>query len=160
MTTATPARTQLDISPITPYLYVGAQPAAAHAAELGALNIGLVISMRGETRPHAAFNTAPLRSLWLRTYDVFFLPIPVVLLREGVMAALDVIGQGQAVLVHCQRGRHRSVAQAAAILIAHGHPAPEAMRLLRQQRAVADPGIWYIRRQIEAFEREWKTSNW
>jgi hypothetical protein len=48
------------------------------------------------------------------------------------------------------------VALAAAILIARGHSAADAMRLLRQQRAVADPGIWYIRRQIEAFEREWK----
>ena len=146
----------MDISPITPYLYVGAQPAVEHAAGLGALNIGLVISMRAETRPHDVFNTAPLRSLWLRTYDVFFLPIPVRTLREGVRMALEAIQQGQAVLVHCQRGRHRSVALAAAILIAQGHSAAEAMRLLRQQRAVADPGIWYIRRQIEAFEQEWK----
>jgi protein tyrosine phosphatase (PTP) superfamily phosphohydrolase (DUF442 family) len=146
----------MDISPITPYLYVGAQPANEHAPELCALGIGLVISMRGETRPHSVFDTAPLRSLWLRTYDVFFLPIPVNTLLQGVRVALDVIGQGQAVLVHCQRGRHRSVALAAAILIAHGHSAPDAMRLLRQQRAVADPHIWYIRRQIEKFERQWK----
>lgn len=150
----------MDISSITPYLYVGAQPEADQAPDLCALNIGLVISMRAETRPHAAFNTAPLRSLWLRTYDVFFLPISVGTLREGVRAALAVIEQGQAVLVHCHRGRHRSVALAAAILIAHGHRAPEAMRLLRQQRAVADPGIWYIWRQIEAFEREWKSGDW
>jgi protein-tyrosine phosphatase len=147
----------MDISPVTPYLYVGAQPAIEHASELCALGIGLVISMRAETRPHAVFGTAPLESLWLRTYDVFFLPIPVRTLVEGVRTALKVIERGQAVLVHCQRGRHRSVALAAAILIAHGHTAHDAMRLLRQQRAVADPGIWYIRRQIEKFEREWKS---
>ena len=146
----------MDISPITPYLYVGAQPAVEHVPDLCALNIGLVISMRGETRPHMVFNKAPLKSLWLRTYDVFFLPIPVNTLAEGVRQALTVIEQGQAVLVHCQRGRHRSVALAAAILIAHGHSAGEAMRLLRQQRAVADPHIWYIRSQIEAFERQWQ----
>ena len=146
----------MDISPITPYLYVGAQPSVAHAADLCALNIGLVISMRGETRPHSVFNTAPLKSLWLRTYDVFFLPIPVNTLVEGVRVALEAIDQGQAVLVHCQRGRHRSVALAAAILIAHGHTAADAMRLLRQQRAVADPHIWYIRQQIEKFEKQWK----
>jgi predicted protein tyrosine phosphatase len=146
----------MDISLITPYLFVGAQPAVAHAADLCALNIGLVINMRAEARPHAAFNQAPLRSLWLRTYDVFFLPIPVQTLSEGVRTALPVIEQGQAVLVHCHRGRHRSVALAAAILIAHGHSAAEAMRLLRQQRAVADPGAWHIRRQIVAFERQWK----
>jgi protein-tyrosine phosphatase len=146
----------MDISPITPYLYVGAQPAAAHAADLCALNIGLIINMRAEFRPHAAFSAAPLKSLWLRTYDVFFLPIPVTTLVEGVRVALSVIEQGQAVLVHCQRGRHRSVALAAAILIAHGHSSAEAMRLLRQQRAVADPGIWYIKSQIVKFEKEWK----
>jgi hypothetical protein len=146
----------MDISPITPYLFVGAQPAAEHAAELCALNIGLIISMRAESRPHAAFNQAPLKSLWLRTYDVFFLPIPVSTLVAGVRPALAVIEQGQAVLVHCQRGRHRSVALAAAILIAHGHTAGDAMRLLRQQRAVADPHIWYIRRQIEGFEKTWR----
>lgn len=145
----------MDISPITSYLYVGAQPAIEHAPELCALGIGLVISMRGETRPHTVFNKAPLKSLWLRTYDVFFLPIPVKTLVEGVRTAQGVIEQGQAVLVHCQRGRHRSVALAAAILIAHGHSSTEAMRLLRQQRAVADPHIWYIRSQIEKFEKEW-----
>ena len=116
--------------------------------------------MRAETRPHLVFNTAPLKSVWLKTYDVFFLPIPVKVLAQGVRSALAAIEQGQAVLVHCQRGRHRSVALAAAILIAHGHSAAEAMRLLRQQRAVADPEIWYIRRQIEAFETEWKKSHW
>jgi len=146
----------MDISPITPYLYVGAQPDIAHAPDLCALGIGLVISMRAENRPHLVFNQAPLGSVWLRTYDVFFLPIPVSTLAQGVRAALPVIEQGKAVLVHCQRGRHRSVAQAAAILIAHGHTAPDAMRLLRQQRAVADPHIWYIRSQIEKFASEWK----
>ena len=145
----------MDISPITPYLYVGAQPDATHAADLCALNIGLIINMRAEFGPHAAFETAPLKSLWLRTYDIFFLPIPVTTLAEGVRVALGVIGLGQAVLVHCQRGRHRSVALAAAILIAHGHSSVEAMRLLRQQRAVADPHIWYIRSQIEKFEKQW-----
>jgi hypothetical protein len=73
----------MDITQITPQLYVGGQPAARHAPDLCALKIGLLISMRAEARPHAAFNQAPLRSLWLRTYDSIFTPIPLRTLEAG-----------------------------------------------------------------------------
>lgn len=146
----------MDISKITDYLYVGAQPLAGHAAELCALDIGLVISMRAESRPPRAFSQPPLQCLWLRTFDTFFLPIPLTALAAGVQAALPVITAGRAVLIHCHRGRHRSVAQAAAVLIAQGYSAADAMRLLREKRPVADPNIWYIRHRIENFAREWQ----
>jgi len=149
----------MDISPITNDLYVGAQPEATHAEELGALNIWLIINMRAELRPHAVYMAPPFSSLWLRTYDTFFTPIRLTTLEQGARAALAVIGQGRRVLVHCQRGRHRSVAMAAAILIAQGYTARDAMRLIREKRAVADPQIWYIRWQIEKFERYWSKRN-
>ena len=145
----------MDISPITDDIYVGSQPDAAHAQELGALNIGLVINMRGGHRPHAVFAAPPFSSLWLRTFDFPFTPIRMRTLEQGVRAALVVIGQGRRVLVHCHRGRHRSVAMAAAILIAQGYSARDAMRLIREKRTMADPQIWYIRKQIEKFERHW-----
>jgi prolyl-tRNA editing enzyme YbaK/EbsC (Cys-tRNA(Pro) deacylase)/protein tyrosine phosphatase (PTP) superfamily phosphohydrolase (DUF442 family) len=147
----------MDISRITDDVYVGAQPNPSDAQALHALDVGLVISMRGLRRPPAEFGQAPLASLWLRTYDTFFTPIPMSVLEQGVRAALPVIAQGRKVLVHCHFGRHRSVAMAAAILIAQGATAAKAMRQLRAQRAVADPHIWYIRRQIERFERHWRT---
>jgi prolyl-tRNA editing enzyme YbaK/EbsC (Cys-tRNA(Pro) deacylase)/protein tyrosine phosphatase (PTP) superfamily phosphohydrolase (DUF442 family) len=149
----------MDISAITPDLYVGSQPDAAHAEDLGALNIGLVINMRAELRPQPVYAAPPFSSLWLRTYDTFFTPIRLSTLEQGARAALAVIGQGRRVLVHCQRGRHRSVAMAAAILIAQGYTARDAMRLIREKRAVADPQIWYIRWQIEKFERYWSKQN-
>jgi protein tyrosine phosphatase (PTP) superfamily phosphohydrolase (DUF442 family) len=121
----------MDISLITPDLYVGAQPEAAHAEELGALNIGLIINMRAELQPHPVYGAPPFSSLWLRTYDFFLTPIRMATLDQGAQAALAVIGRGQRVLVHCQRGRHRSVAMAAAILIAQGYTAREAMVLTR-----------------------------
>ncbi len=145
----------MDISRITDYLYVGGQPKARHAEQLTALGVRLVISMRGESRPPQAFQQPPLSTVWLRTYDTFFTPISVAVLLDGVRAALPVIERGEGVLVHCRHGKHRSVALAAAILIAQGYPAEEAMRLLRDRRAAADPQAWYIRRQIEKFEREW-----
>ena len=146
----------MDISKITEQIYVGSQPDAEHVEALKGLNIGLVISMRAEHRPHEAFGQAPLSSLWLRTYDFFLTPIPMRTLAQGVKAALAVMGQGRNVLVHCFAGRHRSVAMAAAILIAQGSTAAEAMQLLRDKRAIADPQIWYIRRQIVSFERYWR----
>jgi protein tyrosine phosphatase (PTP) superfamily phosphohydrolase (DUF442 family) len=146
----------MDLSSITNDIYIGAQPDAAEAEALGALNIGLIINMRGELRPHPVYAQPPFRSLWLRTYDFFLTPIRMRTLEKGTRAALAAIGQGQGVLVHCQRGRHRSVAMAAAILIAQGYTAGEAMRLISEKRPVADPQIWYIRRQIEKFERHWK----
>jgi protein tyrosine phosphatase (PTP) superfamily phosphohydrolase (DUF442 family) len=146
----------MDISPITDYLYVGAQPDPAHADRLRALGVRLIISMRGETRPPEAFSQPPLEVLWLRTFDTFFTPVPVRKLMEGTQAALPVIGGGGRVLAHCHHGRHRGVAMGAAILIAMGHSAEAAMRLLRERRAAADPGIWYVRRQIEKFERHWR----
>jgi prolyl-tRNA editing enzyme YbaK/EbsC (Cys-tRNA(Pro) deacylase)/protein tyrosine phosphatase (PTP) superfamily phosphohydrolase (DUF442 family) len=149
----------MDITPITDDIYVGSQPDAAQAEELGALNIGLIINMRGEQRPEPVFAEPPFSSLWLRTYDFFFTPIRMSTLDQGARAALAVIAQGRRVLVHCQRGRHRSVAMAAAIMIAQGHTARDAMRLIREKRSVADPQIWYVRRQIEKFERYWKRQN-
>lgn len=149
----------MDISEITDYLYVGGQPAHTDCADLGALNVGLVINMRGESKPHAAFEQPPLRVLWLRTYDFFFTPISLAVLEQGVRAAAPIIAQGQKVLVHCHYGRHRSVAMAAAIMIAQGYSARDAMTRLSAQRASADPQAWYIRRRIEAFERHWRTRN-
>jgi prolyl-tRNA editing enzyme YbaK/EbsC (Cys-tRNA(Pro) deacylase)/protein tyrosine phosphatase (PTP) superfamily phosphohydrolase (DUF442 family) len=149
----------MDLSAITPNLYVGSQPEAAQAEELRALNIGLIINMRAELRPHPVYAAPPFSSLWLRTYDFFLTPIRMTTLAQGARAALAVMAQGRRVLVHCQRGRHRSVAMAAAILIAQGYSAGEATRLIRAKRAVADPQIWYIRRQIEAFERYWSKHN-
>ncbi len=145
----------MDISQITDYLYVGAQPEAGHADELRALDVRLIISMRGERRPPAAFSQPPLRVLWLKTYDTFLTPIPIHEMMKGVRAALPVIQSGGRVLAHCHKGRHRGVAMAAAILIAMGYSADDAIRLLRERRAIAHPQAWYIRRQIKKFETHW-----
>lgn len=146
----------MDISLITDYLYVGSQPTVEQAEAIGALGIQLIISMRVESQPHKNFSRPPLRMLWLRTFDIFFLPIPLAALEQGVRTALPIIANGGRVLTHCHRGKHRSVAMAAAILIAMGHSAEQAMHLLREKRAIARPQTWYIRRQIQLFETYWQ----
>jgi len=46
---------------------------------------------------------------------------------------------------------------AAAILIGQGCSADEAMELISERRAVADPRASHIERQIRKFEAHWKS---
>jgi dual specificity MAP kinase phosphatase len=146
----------MDISPITDYLFVGAQPHARDAEQLKALGITLIISMRGSRGPVKALTQPPLNMLWLRSFDTPLTPIPARRLLKGVQAALPVIEAGGKVFAHCAYGRHRSVVMAAAILIAMGLSSDEAMQLLKKRRALADPKAWYVRPQITRFEKFWR----
>ena len=145
----------IDISKVTDYLYVGSRVGKEHADELKVLNFNLIISMIGQMRPDEVYTLPPFRTLWIKAYDTFFTPIPVKKLLVGVEAALPVIQNKGKVLVFCMEGKRRSVAMAAAILISMGHTSEEAGDLLTTARKAADPRMWYIRRQIGAFEQYW-----
>jgi len=142
-------------SQITDDLFIGTMPYAKHYAELREMGVCLVINMRVERRPRPDPGSPPVRSMWLPTFDTPLFPIPIHVLVRGAKAALQVIETGGRVYVHCAAGRHRGVAMGAAILIAQGYTAEGAMQLITQQRAVADPYIWYIRRRIERFAQRW-----
>jgi dual specificity MAP kinase phosphatase len=146
----------MDISAITPDLYVGGQPKARDLEQLQALGVQLIIAMRALRNATGTFAEPAVPVLWLRTLDSPFTPIPTRTFMKGVTAALDVIRAGGRVFVHCKHGRHRSVAMAACILIAQGDSAEQAMQRLTHGRRRADPRIWYIRQQIERFERHWR----
>jgi hypothetical protein len=149
-------KVSMDVSQITDYLFVGRRYAAEDPETVRKLDVRLIINMIAFRRPPKGLSELPVAVLWLRTVDFPLLPIPVRTLERGVKTALPVIRDGHRVLVYCEGGRHRSVAMASAILIAMGHPAGEAMRLISQQRAVADPWAWHIRRQIHKFEAHWR----
>ena len=146
----------IDISKVTDYLYVGSRVGKEHADELKVLNFNLIISMIGQMRPDEVYTLPPFRTLWIKTYDTFFTPIPVKKLLVGVEAALPIIQNKGKVLVFCMEGKRRSVAMAVAILISMGHTSEEAIDLLTTARKAADPRMWYIRRQIRAFEQYWQ----
>ncbi len=146
----------LDVSQITDYLYISAWPEGEHAGEIRALGVRLILSMHWR-RPVKTVGHPPVRLLWLPTVDSPLTPMPISLLRRGVEAALPVVRQGESVLVHCKAGVHRSVAMACCVLIGVGYTAEEAMRLVKNRRAVADPGVWYIRRRILKFEQQLST---
>jgi protein-tyrosine phosphatase len=148
-------RQKLDFSIITEDLIIGTTPRSEAYTQLRSLGVSLVINMRWERRPYRDDHNPPLPALWLPTFDSPFIPIPVHVLSRGARAALPVIAGGRSVYVHCQMGRHRGVAMGAAILIAQGASAEAATRLIKERRPVADPDIWYIRRQILRFEKAW-----
>lgn len=143
----------IDISKVTDYLYVGSKIGEDHADELKVLNFNLIISMIGQSAPHEIYTLPPFKTLWIRTYDSFFTPIPIRKLLLGIEAAHPVIENKGKVLVFCMQGRRRSVIMAAAILMSMGHTSEEAIELLIAARKVADPRRWYVRRQIRAFEK-------
>ena len=142
------------ISQITDYLYISAFPRGEHVKEIVALGVRLVLSMHW-MRPTKMLGKPPVKLLWLPTVDNMFFPMPIKTLNKGVRAALPVIDDGEAVLVHCKSGVHRSVAQAACVLIAMGYTADDAMQLIKEKRAVADPDARHIQSRIRKFAIQW-----
>lgn len=146
----------MDFSQITDTLFVGTTPQSSDYDTLRELGVRLVINMRGERRPYPDPHAPPVPVLWLRTFDMPLLPIPLRSLRRGVRAALATMEAGGRVYTHCAGGVHRSVAMAAAILIAQGHPPEEAMQLIKERRPPADPDAWHIRWRIKRFAATWE----
>ncbi len=145
----------MDFSVITDYLIIGTTPRDEAYHTLRDLGVRLVINMRYEKRPYPDRHTSPIPALWLPTVDSPLFPIPIRSLKRGANAALPIIDLGGSIYVHCQAGRHRGVAMGSAILIAKGYEAEAAMQLVKEKRPVADPGAWYIRRQILRFAKDW-----
>ncbi|HSB66912.1 MAG TPA: dual specificity protein phosphatase, partial [Anaerolineales bacterium] len=142
----------------TENLYIGRTPKTIHYAFMHELGIKLVINMRIGLPPRRDPISPPVSSLWLPCIDSPLFPIPMSFLKMGAQEALKVMNNGGAVYTHCSKGRHRGVAMGACILVAQGYSAEEAMQLIKQQRPASDPRVWYIRRRIKQFAKEWASS--
>lgn len=145
----------MNYSKITDNLYIGTTPRAKDYDLLRPLGVELVINMRFGFPPAHDRYSPPMKSLWLPVIDSPIFPIAMRALQTGVQEALKVIDHGGIVYVHCSKGRHRGPAMGACILIAQGKSPEEAMQLIRQQRPIADPQAWYIRRRIMKFSHLW-----
>ena len=144
-----------DLSQITEYLYVSGLPKDEEAEHIFSLGIRLIISMP-PYRPPTVFRKDPFLFIHCPTLDSPLTPIPQFMLRRGVNGALPVINElNHAVLVHCRAGMHRSVAMACCILVAKGHTADSAMKLVKEKREIADPYTPHIRKRIEIFAKDW-----
>ena len=147
-----------EFSNITDDLFIGITPLVADYNGLRELGIKLIINMRLMHGPFPDDHPEPIKLLWLRTFDSPLFPIPVSKLMKGAKAALETIGAGGKVYVHCAGGRHRGVAMGSCILIAQGYEPEAAMKLIAERRLVADPNAYYIRSQIMHFAREWNNA--
>ncbi len=145
----------MDFSEITKDLYIGTTPDAQDYNNLRELGVRLVINMRFARGPRPDLHPDALNFLWLRSIDSPVFLISLQKLLQGTHIALETIRNGGKVYSHCARGRHRSVAMGAAILIAQGYSSESAMQLIKKQRPISDPGMFYIRRRILQFARLW-----
>lgn len=145
-----------EFSNITDDLFIGNTPLARDYDGLRELGVQLLINMRLTRGPYPDPHHTPIRLLWLRTIDSPFFPIPIPKLITGARAALETIGLGGKVYVHCAGGRHRGVTMGSCILIAQGYDPEDAMKLIKERRSVADPYAYYIRPRILKFAQEWK----
>ncbi|MCX6079371.1 MAG: dual specificity protein phosphatase [Chloroflexi bacterium] len=145
----------MEFSQITNDLFIGTTPVAQDYDYLRELGVRLVINMRFARGPHPDVHPDALSFLWLRSIDSPIFLISLRKLLTGTHLALDTIHAGGKVYSHCARGRHRSVAMGAAILIAQGYSPESAMDLIKKQRPISDPGMFYIRRRILQFAKIW-----
>lgn len=145
----------MNFSAITDTLFIGTSPSRRDFETLRGLGVSLVINMRWTPYPRPLLGEPSIRYMWMHTFDNPLLPIPLRAMLQGVQEALKEIQAGGKVYTHCAKGRHRSAAMAAAILIAQGVDPLEAMRLIKERRPVAEPEIFYIRRRIELFAYQW-----
>lgn len=149
----------MDFSRITDDLYIGAAPSVRDYDSLRDLGVRLIINMRFAQAPKPDPHQPPIKLLWLQSIDSPFFPLSVPKLIHGAHAALETIRDGGKVYAHCHYGRHRGVAMGACILIAQGYDPSDAMRLIKNRRAVADPFAFYIRPRILKFAKEWNGKN-
>lgn len=144
-----------EYSQINDYLFIGTTPKSDDYGELRREGIDLVINMRFWTNPHPKVCIYGMNFLWLRSFDNPFIKIPMKNLVYGVKEAQKVIQNGGKVLSHCARGRHRSVAMGAAILISQGLGFKESIDLIKKGRPIVDPDLYYIKERILLFDELW-----
>jgi hypothetical protein len=146
----------VDFSRITDDLFIGTMPAFLHYDQLRELGVQLIINMRFSRRPVEDTTKTPIKLLWLPTIDSPLFPMPIDKLIQGARAGLDTIRKGGKVYVHCAYGRHRSVVMGACILIAQGMGLQEAIDIIKERRAAADPDAFYMKPRIIKFAHEWQ----
>ncbi len=145
----------MNFSHITDDLFVGTTPSVGEYDQLRELGVRLVINMRFSQKPEPDPHHPPIKLLWLQSIDSPFFPLSVSKLVFGAQAAIATIHAGGKVYAHCAYGRHRGPAMGACILIAQGYDPHDAMQLIKDRRAFADPFAWYIRPRILKFAQEW-----
>ena len=145
-----PLPDRLNMSWITPYLAVGGRILPADIHRLSAAGVTRVVDTRSEHKDdEAALAAAGIGLLYLPTPDTY--PLSLDELETGSRWANQQIVQGQRVLIHCEHGVGRSVLLTAAVLVARGMSADQAMALIMRKRWQAAPNHRQMKR-LQEFE--------
>jgi protein tyrosine phosphatase (PTP) superfamily phosphohydrolase (DUF442 family) len=146
---------QLNYSDITPHLAVGGAFRKRQIKRLKHRGVTAVVDCRSEARDDPeALRQAGIEFLHLPTLDRH--GFTHAQMHEGVDWVLEHIDNGGRAFLHCEHGVGRGPLMACAVLVAQGHSAPEALRMVRHARWQALPND----RQLAAllkFEQEWNS---
>ena len=145
-----PLPDRLNMSWITPYLAVGGRILPQDIHRLAAAGVTRVVDTRSEHKDdEAALNAAGIELLYLPTPDTY--PLSLEELEAGSRWVNQQIVQGQRALIHCEHGVGRSVLLTAAVLVARGMSADQAMALIMRKRWQAAPNHRQMKR-LQEFE--------
>ena len=143
---------QLNYSQVTPQLAVGGAFKTSQIKLLKARGVAAVVDCRQEALDdHAALAAAGLDFLHVPTPDRYGFSFEQ--LHEGVEWVLT--RQGTTFL-HCEHDVGRGPLMTCAVLVAQGHSAPEALRMVRTARWQAMPNDRQLAAML-AFEQEWRS---
>ncbi|HEY3063139.1 MAG TPA: dual specificity protein phosphatase [Chloroflexota bacterium] len=145
---------QLNYSDITPHLAVGGAFRKRQIKRLKHRGVTAVVDCRLEARDDPeALKAAGIEFLHVPTLDRYGFSFDQ--MQEGVHWALEHMRKGGRTFLHCEHGVGRGPLMACAVLVAEGHSAPEALKIVRAKRWQALPND----RQLDAllqFEQEWQ----
>jgi uncharacterized protein (TIRG00374 family) len=147
-------RGPLDYTPVTAQIAVGGSFRNGQIGALKANGVTAVVDCRAEARDdEAALASAGIVSLHLPAPDRHAPGYSA--LREGVEWLATHTAEGGVVFLHCEHGVGRAPLVGACLLVAQGHPAADALRLVRSRRWQALPNDRQLKALLD-FEHEWQ----
>jgi protein-tyrosine phosphatase len=142
------------VAVITDDLFIGAWPTKYHREKIISLGVTLVVATILESIDKE-LDQPPLTLVHTRGTDLgprLFFPMGQIF--KGVEAAVSAIGSGGKVMVFCKAGKHRSATMTSCVLVGLGHPADEAIEIVKAGRDKVEINDNH-RKAIYKFEQAW-----
>lgn len=148
---------QLNYSDVTPGLAVGGAFRSTQIKHLQQRGVTAVVDCRSEDSDDGeALAAAGISFLHVPTVDRY--GFTYAQMAHGVQWVLNHLEMGGRAFLHCEHGVGRGPLMACAVLVGQGHPAPEALRIVRAGRWQALPNDRQLAALL-AFEQEWRRSH-
>ncbi|MBV9581143.1 MAG: dual specificity protein phosphatase family protein [Chloroflexi bacterium] len=148
---------QLNYSEITPQLAVGGAFGRRQIKQLKQRGVTAVVDCRLEASDDvAALGQAGIEFLHLPTLDRHGFTYEQ--MERGVSWVLEHVATDGRAFLHCEHGVGRGPLMACAVLVAQGHTAPQALRIVRAGRWQALPNDRQLAALVD-FERDWRGSH-